>query len=945
MKVLILSRFDPKMGPKIYLKAPRDINDQEFDQIPALMDLYDEGFFIHIFGSYKSANCIFNIPSKHSRGQVETLLISFVVDINSHINFELSKELLEGFESEFQTIEDAFEAFYEDNEEYAHSQEKLEEIKSLFSTFYNTFPKESIVYEQTNAKILVFGLSQAGKTTVINCLRNSMSKNTIPTTYIDISKVIINNITMYAHDTPGQSKFKELWAPYLKNQDGLVFVLDVADKKQYRAAGEVLHDILNLNEMKNLPLLILLNKKDLLNPNLEEIKNTLELNGEFNRSIEYFSTCALKNENVEKGFYWLSERLNEKLHPAPKSELGLIFSYWDENKGPLIVSTYPGGAIDNPELVATRCFSISQFLFGGEYFKRISVILPFTHLKAKAAIYFDVIEDQNIRGGLLPLSLVIFFHERIPRAIIDQYTTLVFEKFTSLKANYLDEKHINEELKTIYDEILKKLISLEPTVKALRIAEMRYQSLFMSARDAILIIDRKSGIIVDANQQAEKIVQRPLEDIVGMHLTQLQLENQREGFKQKILTQLESEDAVPIELKIKIFGDKSIPVEINASEIQMGGQNIIQCIIRDITERKLSELKLKNSENKYRHLFKNTPFSIILIDSKGIVVDVNPAVESLLDYRREELLDKRFDRLNIIRPNFLLKLLEDLKNLKKGEGESITVLDAILTKKNQNTIIANIQSSQVMINREEFVQIIISDVTKQKIAEEMLRESQERYHKLYDRANFYKELFAQDVNNLFKKIESSIESYKETKIVQKNKNFIDMLENIKDQGVTGAKLISNVRKLALLEDSKLPIKKLFLNSFLEESIGHIKQGFKEKTITASIYPQNKNFFIMANEILSDVFDNILINIIEYNTNPNIRLEILISKINRNDVRCLKMEFIDTTLQYESVYREQEKERPRGTLLGLTFIDQIMTSLSGEFTVEGANFVIIVPEAL
>lgn len=944
MKVLILSRFDPKMGPKIFLKAPEDIEDQEFDQIPALMDLYDEGFFIHIFGSYKSANCIFNIPSKHSRGLVETLLVSFVLDINSHVNFELSKELLKGFESEFQAIEDAFEAFYPNLEEYTKSKEKLQEIKSLFLTFYNTFPKESIVYEQTDAKVLVFGLSQAGKTTVINCLRNEMLKSTIPTTYIDISKVIINNITMYTHDTPGQSKFKELWAPYLKNQDGLVFVLDVANKQQYSAAKEVLHDVLNLNEMKNLPLLVLINKTDLLNPNIDEIKEVLKLNDQLNRSVELFPTCAIKNENVDKAFNWLSERLNEKLHPAPKSELGLIFSYWDETKGPMIVSTYPEEAIDNPELIATRCFSISQFVFGGEYFKRISVILPFTHLKAKAAIYFDVIEDQKIRGGLLPLSLVIFFHERIPRAIIDQYTTLVFEKFASLKTNYLNKNHISNELKTIYDEILKKLKSLEPTVKALRIAEMRYQSLFMSARDAILIIDRKSGIIVDANQQAEKIIQRPLEDIVGMHLTQLQLENQKEGFKQKILGQLESEDAIPIELKIKVLGDKSIPVEINASEIQMGGQNIIQCIIRDITERKLSELKLKNSENKYRHLFKNTPFSIILIDSRGIVVDVNPAVEILLGYRREELLDKRFDKLNIIRPNFLLKLLEDLKNIKKGEGESITVIDAILTKKDNNTIIANIQSSQVLINKEEFVQIIVSDVTKQKIAEEMLRESQERYHRLYDRANFYKELFAQDVKNLFKKIELSIESYKETKIVQKNKDFVNLLEHIKDQGITGAKLISNVRKLALLEDSKLPIKKLYLNSFLDEAIKHIEQGFKDKTILARIFPQRQDFFIFANEILRDVFDNILINMIEYNTNPRVNLEILISPIVKNDVKCLKMEFIDTTLQYGDENIIQNNKNPRGTLLGLTFIDQIMTSLNGEFTVEGANFVIIVPEA-
>ncbi|MFX1236299.1 MAG: PAS domain S-box protein, partial [Promethearchaeota archaeon] len=872
MKILILSRFDPKIGPRIFLKVPENIDEQDFDQIPALMDLYDEGFFIHIFGSFKSANFIFNIPSKRGRGHIENLLISFVMDVNSHINFELCKELLEGFQNGFQAIEDAYQAFYPDLEEYRDSQEKLDEINNLFSTFYNTFPKESIVYEQTDARILVFGLSQAGKTTVINSVRNSISKSTIPTTYIDISKVVINNITMYTHDTPGQLKFKELWTPYLKNQDGLVFVLDVADKELYQGASEVLHDILKLPEMQNLPLLVLFNKIDLFEPNVSDIKSILRLNEDLKRPFKVFLTSALKNENVDKAFYWLSDALNERLNPPPKSDLGLIFSHWDENKGPTIISTYPIDAIENPDLIATRCFSISQFVFGGKNFKRVSVILPFTHLKANAAIYFDVIDDPTIRGGLLPFSLVILFQDRIPRAIIDQYKSMVFEKFTRLKDSRLKQEVVEDEIKRLYEEILEKIKSVEPTVKALRIAEMRYQSLFMSARDAILIIDRKSGIIVDANQQAEKIIQHSLAEIVGMHITQLQLEGEKEGFKEKILRQLESEDILPIELKMKIMSGNGIPVEINASEIQIGGQNIIQCIIRDITERRLAEIRLKSSENKYRHLFKNSMFSIILINSKGIVIDVNPAVEILLGYKKEELIGKRFDKLNIIRPSFLLKLLEDFKRFKDAKRDTFTVLDAILTKKDQNTIIVNIQSSQVQINKEDCVQIILTDITRQKIAEEMLKDSQERYHKLYDRANFYKELFAQDVNNTFKKVGNLIDSYKTRKISQKHKEFIDILDHIKYQGITGAKLISNVRKLALLDESELSLKKIYLNSFLEESINDVKQSFKEKSLTVSIHPPNEKFFIHANEIVRDVFDNILINIFEYNTSKKVHLE-------------------------------------------------------------------------
>ena len=72
------------------------------------MDLYDEGFFVHIFGGFKSANYIFEIPSVYGRGDRELIMLSIVIDIDDNINFELSKELLETFKKEFNKIPEVY---------------------------------------------------------------------------------------------------------------------------------------------------------------------------------------------------------------------------------------------------------------------------------------------------------------------------------------------------------------------------------------------------------------------------------------------------------------------------------------------------------------------------------------------------------------------------------------------------------------------------------------------------------------------------------------------------------------------------------------------------------------------------------------------------------------------------------------------------------------------
>nr|MDO8110473.1 ADP-ribosylation factor-like protein [Candidatus Sigynarchaeota archaeon] len=455
MKILVLSHFDQKIGPTPFVCIPEGVNKDTLAQIADLINLYqNKAFFIHNVKGLKTANSLFQMINQKARASTEILLISIVLT-EGDINTDVARDMLNTFIEEMKGITDIQAIF--DHQSKAHDKAMVA-LKDLFTNFYNALPVEEVVQNRKDAKIFVFGLSKAGKTTIIRQLQNAKSKDTIPTTNVSMSRVHLNNMSLFVYDTPGQVKFRPLWAPYLKSQDALVFVFDVTDKDNYDNARALLHEVSNMETVKDLPLLILLNKVDIVLPDLDHVKKVLDIDNLEGNIHKIFLTSATTNKGIVESFNWLSSELlrtKDFIEPLAVSEDVsdcVIFSRWDELEGIEILSVYPENRVSDPELIAIRCLSIAEFIFGGQSFsEKVSFVLPIAHLKVRAAIYYDFIADKSVRGGKLPLSLVALFKEDTAEGIIEKAKPVMESGFEKMKNSIKDREQLRKILREIYE--------------------------------------------------------------------------------------------------------------------------------------------------------------------------------------------------------------------------------------------------------------------------------------------------------------------------------------------------------------------------------------------------------------------------------------------------------------------------------------------------------------
>ncbi|XP_024386204.1 ADP-ribosylation factor [Physcomitrium patens] len=170
----------------------------------------------------------------------------------------------------------------------------------------------SILWPSKQLAILMLGLDNAGKTTLLYKLKLGEKVITVPTIGFNVESIQYRNVNFTVWDVGGQDKIRPLWKYYFDNAQGLIFVVDSNDRERLLEARDELQRLLAEPDLRVAKVLVFANKQDLpYAANVAEVTNKLGLLAM--REPQWFvqGCCGTTGEGLHEGLEWLAAALRD----------------------------------------------------------------------------------------------------------------------------------------------------------------------------------------------------------------------------------------------------------------------------------------------------------------------------------------------------------------------------------------------------------------------------------------------------------------------------------------------------------------------------------------------------------------------------------------------------------------------------------------------------------
>ena len=523
-----------------------------------------------------------------------------------------------------------------------------------------------------------------------------------------------------------------------------------------------------------------------------------------------------------------------------------------------------------------------------------------------------------------------------------------------------------EELQSVNEELMTVNAELEAKIKDLSMLNNDLANLMESTEIGTVFLD------IDLNTKrftpaATKILNLINTDI-GRPIQHISSNLKYDNLLTDIQEVLKS--LIPKEIDVQDKNDNWYTMKVTPYRTT---DNVIDGVVVtffDITKRKEMERDLLISEAFLNSVIDQSPYATWISDEHGTLIRINQACLSLLNLKEDEVVGiYNILKDNLIEENGHMHLVNSVFN--EGKPARFTMIHdrsnlEHTSLDNYPKVILDISIFPISDIYGKITNAVIQelDITEQIRASQIIVESKEKIQQAYNLANFYKDLFAHDMRNILQSMILAVEYYSEYQTEpEKLTQLGDIIEMMKYHLNRGATLIGNIRKLSDLIEEEIELSPIEISEQLNIAIENIRSSFKNKNIKVRHNELSNHIKIIGNELLVDIFDNILNNAVKFTDNEKeIKIDINLTEVQENGTKFIKIEFKDYGVGVEDERKKtlfirsnglEITQKGIGMGMGLSLVKKIVDAFGGKIYVEdrikgeytkGSIFVVLLKKA-